>query len=58
MDGIPTRKPRHTKSTNVKRTFCFFKIAFHIIAASAPMGVKSAPRFEPMTDAYKAACRF
>ena len=37
-------------------TWFFFNILLHMIAAKAPTGVRSAPRFEPTMAAYTAGC--
>lgn len=50
--GIATGAPYLTKDMNENLTCCFFSIEDHIIPASAPIGVRNAPMFEPMIAAY------
>ena len=49
--GIATVTPIFKKSKYLKDKWCSLSIELHIIPASAPIGVKNAPKFEPIIEA-------
>ena len=53
--GMETIAPYFTKDAKENFTPWSWSWLVHMMPANAPVGVKKAPRFEPITDAKRAA---